>query len=359
MKLARVVPYLDFGGVEKVVEIAALEFSKNDDLEHSLVVLGPSGRVAAHLESKGIEVICLNQNPRIPNIFLIYSLYKLFIKRQFDVVHTSGAEANFHGIIAARLARVKTRIGEEIGFPKHHLAWRIIFRFIYSLATKVIVISEAVKSMLIEMGELGYGKAKVIYNPAQMPSEVQLLKEKKTYLTFVMVCRLTPIKNIPAAIKAFASLDFSYQNRYKLMIVGDGEERPILENMVKEMGFEKNVMFCGYQANVPDFLNQSDVFLIPSFSEGSSVALTEAMFHELPSIVTSVGGASEIIGSSDSAVLVDPNSIPEISNAIEYFLSLPESELALMGARAKQYAGIHFSPQKYAKDLLTLYRNPV
>lgn len=342
-----------------MVEIATLEFSKNDDLEHVVIVLGLSGRVAAYLESQGIEVICLNQNPRIPNLFLLSNLYMLFRQRQFDVVHTSGAEANFHGILAARLAGVKTRIGEEIGFPKHHLAWRFIFKFIYSQATKVIVISEAVKKKLIALGELGDGKAKVVYNPAQLPSELRFPKEKKTYLTFVMVCRLTPIKNIPAAIEAFASLEPSFQNRYKLLIVGDGEQKVLLEKKVAEMGFEKKVTFCGYQANVSDFLNQSDVFLIPSFSEGSSVALTEAMLYGLPSIVTSVGGASEIIGSSGSAVLVDPNSIPEISNAIEYFLTLPASELAMMGARAKQYAGTHFSPQKYARDLLTLYKNPV
>jgi glycosyltransferase involved in cell wall biosynthesis len=358
MKIARVVPFLDFGGIEKVVQIAALEFSRKKYLEHIVVVLGSKGRIAAQLKSHGIEVICISQNPRIPNFILILKLYKLFRKGNFDVVHTSGAEANFHGIIAATLASVKTRIIEEIGFPNHHLAWKIVFRFIYSLATKAIVISEAVNKMLIEIGELRDGKAKVIYNPAQIPINLSIKKKRKSYLTFVMVCRLTAIKNIPSALEAFAGLKSSYLNRYKLMLIGDGEDMEFLKNKVIEMGLENIVAFFGYRAVVSDYLKKADVFLIPSFSEGSSVALTEAMLHGLPSIVTSVGGASEIIGSSKSAVLVDPNSITEIRNALKYFLDLPEAELEIMGSRAKQFASLHFSPQKYAKELLTLYRNP-
>jgi glycosyltransferase involved in cell wall biosynthesis len=207
-------------------------------------------------------------------------------------------------------------------------------------------------------GELNSQKAKVIYNPAQIPETLPNGKGKKEHLTFIMVCRLTPIKNIPATLKAFATLKPDYHQRYKLMIIGEGEQRDLLEKMVGELGLGKVVSFLGYQSNVSDFLYGVDVFMIPSISEGSSVALTEAMLHGLPSIVTKVGGASEIIGTSESAVMVNPNNITEISEAIQYFIDLPQSELAKMGSRAKEFAGINFSPQKYAEDLLSLYKNP-
>jgi len=358
MKVARVIPFLDFGGIEKVVELIALEFFKNNSVEHSVIVLGPKGRVAKQLQNRGIEVICLDQNPKIPNLSLIFNLYKLFRLKQFEVVHTSGAEANFHGIIAGYLSGIRIRIAEEIGFPKHHLLWRVIFRFVYSLSTKVIVISEAVKKFLIANGELSSQKAKVIYNPAQIPYTLPNGKGKKDHLIFIMVCRLTPIKNIPATLKSFAELKPDYQQRYKLMIIGEGEQSDLLEKMVGELGLMKVVSFLGYQSNVSDYLHTADVFVIPSISEGSSVALAEAMLHGLPSIVTKVGGASEIIGTSESAVMVDPNNITEIKEAIQFFIDLQPSELAKMGSRAKEFAGINFSSQKYAWDLLSLYKNP-
>ena len=84
------------------------------------------------------------------------------------MIHCSGAEANFHGLLAGKLEGVPVRIGEEIGFPKHDWMWRMIFGLTYKLAHQVIGISEAVKQRVVDLGEVDREKVRVVYNPVAL-----------------------------------------------------------------------------------------------------------------------------------------------------------------------------------------------
>lgn len=100
----------------------------------------------------------------IPSLQAIISLYRLFKKDKPDLVYTRGAEANFHGLIAARLAKVPVRIGEEIGISNHEKKAKMMFKLAYRSTNKVIGISSAFTSWLIESGEVSEYKAVKVYN---------------------------------------------------------------------------------------------------------------------------------------------------------------------------------------------------
>src|SRR5690606_31379839 len=99
-------------------------------------------------------------------------LYRWLRKLKPDIVHTAAAEANFHGVVAARLAGVKVVIAEEIGFPNHSLKARLVFSAIYRLVDRVICVSQAVLDFLVNIKEIPLGKGQVIYNPVTPPKEV-------------------------------------------------------------------------------------------------------------------------------------------------------------------------------------------
>lgn len=356
MKIVKILTELDFGGVEKVSQLAALGIKKYSDIELEIWALGKGGRVAEALKEKGIPIKVWERNPRIPNWKLIIDLKKALTAHKADIVHTAGAEANFHGLLAAKLAKVRVRIGEEIGFPKHHKVWEWIFKLVYHTAHKVVAISEAVKEYIVNKGEVDHKKVSVIYNPAYLSSFEGNGKEGNFPFTFIMVNRLTAIKNIPDALKSLANIIHGSPYEPNIHIIGEGEERASLELLVAKLEIEENVKFLGFQADVAAFLNRSDVFLIPSFSEGSSVALAEAMMAGLPSIVTKVGGASEIIGESNSAKVIDPHNPQSIENAMLQFLQMPEEERLEMGKRAQKEAK-KYSVENYVKNLLSLYHS--
>ena len=101
MRVLRIIPELDFGGLEQRVRLTMFAFRSIPKVELKVVVLGHGGRVSDELRKKGFNPLILNQNIKIPNFPLIYRLQRIIKSFRPNVVHCSAAEANFHGLIAA------------------------------------------------------------------------------------------------------------------------------------------------------------------------------------------------------------------------------------------------------------------
>jgi glycosyltransferase involved in cell wall biosynthesis len=140
----------------------------------------------------------------------------------------------------------------------------------------------------------------------------------------------------------------------RLRIVGDGPERENLEFRVRNEELNGSVDILGFQGDVWPFLEESDVFVLPSLREGSSVSQAEAMTAGLPSIVTQVGGASEILGDSQSGILIDPFDISSIQGAMQQMIDLSPEEREAMGERAKKESQ-RFSVENYIQKLMEIY----
>ena len=361
MKIIRVVSELDFGGVEQVLALSVPRLAEIEGVEILVIVLGRGGNISDKLIQNGYRIIILNHKVKIPNLKLIRKLKKIFKKEQPHVVHCQGSEANFHGLLAARWVGIRMKIGEEIGFPNHHSYWKWIFYMVYLNADKVIAISNAVKLKILNLSEVREEKVKVLYNPvdvAKNGSEKFLAEiDSKPSLVFITTGRLVKIKNYDTLIRVFSTIvSANPQKSLELWIVGDGPERSQLEQLALDFKIGNLVKFYGYQENVRSLLVQADVFVLPSFSEGSSVSLGEAMINGLPSIVTEVGGAGEILGGSQSGLLIDPLNSRSIFDAINYFINLSKIEKVKMGLRAKLEAQ-RFLVETYVVNLLEIYKN--
>ena len=357
MKILRIIPELDFGGLEQRIRLTMFAFKSIPDVELKVVVLGHEGRVSNKMRKEDYKLLILNQNIKIPNLPLIYRLQRIIKHFQPNVVHCSAAEANFHGLIAAYLSSVPLRIGEEIGFPNHGFLWKHIFKTVYSLSHQVVAISNSVSRRLLELDEVGRKKVQVIYNPVEMPEPNQELHLEKEFdwFVFVTTCRLVPVKNIEMLIEVFAELvnNFPYKRLF-LHIVGDGPEKSRLKTISDALGVEAMVQFKGYQAEVLPYLLNSDAFVLPSFSEGFSISLVEAMLCGLPCIVTKNGGPSEVIRDNETGFLVDPTDKKELSNAMTRIVIMDDHGRKAMGKKAKMDAE-RFSLDSYVGKLLKLY----
>ncbi|SFT41976.1 Glycosyltransferase involved in cell wall bisynthesis [Algoriphagus locisalis] len=390
MKVVRIVSELDFGGVEKVLANSLPALQKQKGLELKLIVLGQGGKVAEELAAKGIPLQILGFNPKIPNFKLLRKIKGIIKEFGPDVVHAQGGEANFHGIWAAKFSNVPLIIGEEIGIPNHHSFWRYVFKWVYKKADFIITISEAVKRNVVELGEVEEEKVKVVYNPVgsqltvvsdqleafkdngQESAQVAREEKKKrdfsprasvrndqntsdSAFVFVTTCRFVPIKNLDRLLIAFDELVKENQGRQIfLKIIGDGPERQNLDFRIQNLELGNHVELVGFQQDIWPFLQEADAFVLPSLQEGSSVSLAEAMSAGLPSIVTKVGGAPEILGKSQSGILIDPLSTSEIQNAMQSFLDLSVDERKEIGLRAKEEAK-RFSVENYIDTLMSFY----
>jgi glycosyltransferase involved in cell wall biosynthesis len=120
----------------------------------------------------------------------------------------------------------------------------------------------------------------------------------------------------------------------KFVLVGDGAERPKLEQQVGQAGLEKNFLFLGLRQDVPELLACCDLSVLPSEAEGLPNSVLESMAAGLPVVATRVGGTPEIIIDGVNGLLVPPRNPPALADAI--LRVLQDADLARRLSRTGQ-----------------------
>lgn len=354
MKVIKVINSLDFGGIEKVYEIVA-KYYKGNRSDLIFVVMGFGGKASRTIESRGYRVIILNEKTKIPNVRLIMQLFQLFKHERPQVVHTCGAEGNFHGLIAAFLARVPVRIGEEIGMPSHSRIAKIVFRLLYKRCNAVIAVARSVQQYLVENREVSGAKCPLIYNPVDLDHFFATTRQTDpNFTTFITVSRLHPIKNLDSFLRCFAKLA-RQRDAVRLWIVGDGAIRQDLERLAISLEIDDKVVFHGFKDDPRSLIERADIFVLPSLSEGHPVSLIEAMIAGLPCIATKVGGAAEIIIDNVNGWLIDPKDEQQIISVLLKATDSTHMARLKMAERAKAKAVADFGPTDYFQRLDHLY----
>ncbi|MEN6552456.1 MAG: glycosyltransferase family 4 protein [Methanobacterium sp.] len=140
--------------------------------------------------------------------------------------------------------------------------------------------------------------------------------------TILFVGTLRPVKGVIYLIEAMKIVKNEYHGA-KLLIVGDGTEGDKLRAIVKELDLEDSVSFAGQRSNneIPKYMAESDIFVLPSLSEGFPNVILEAMAVGLPVISSKVGGIPNIIQEGINGLLVEPMNSKDIANKILILLN--------------------------------------
>jgi glycosyltransferase involved in cell wall biosynthesis len=140
-----------------------------------------------------------------------------------------------------------------------------------------------------------------------------------------------------------------------LAIVGDGPERPRIEETVRRLGLVGSVTLAGQVPSAEPFYGIADICVLSSLSEGSPNALLEAMAAGVPVVATAVGGIPEMVTHAESALLVKPGDCEAMTNAIAALLN--DGDLARrLAARAREIVLERHAPEARARRLVEIYR---
>lgn len=352
MKILRLTTLLDFGGIEsKMINLSTY----SDENEWLFCAIGKGGFAEEKIKQNNKNVKCFNLPYSIPSFITIVKLFSYFKKNKPDVVHSSGAEANFHGTIAAKLAGIKVVITEEIGIPKHSKIAILIFNWIYKKADFVLGESQNVVDYLKANYTINQDKLKVVSN-FTLFSNTEHFKTKiiSDEFKIVSISRLEPVKNIEGIIRVIHLLK-NEKYKIKYTIVGDGSLQNKIQSLINELNLVNEIQLVGFQREPLLFLYEADLYLLNSFSEGFSNSLLEAMYCKTPSISTNVGAANEIISEGITGWIVTPDSETELFDKIKFVMSLPESSRIQIGKNAHNTVIEKYSVKSHVKALLKLY----
>lgn len=251
------------------------------------------------------------RNPLKPANIRAYRMLKKVVEEgNYDVIHCHTPVGAILTRLAARKARKK---GTKVIYTAHGfhffrgaplLNWLIYFpaEWICSFLTDVLITinredySFAQKHMhpgkTVYIRGVGVDISRFgIYGGERSAVRQQLGLTEEDFV-FLSVAELTKNKNHDMVLKALAKLN---RKDIKFVCAGRGEQMEALKTRIAELGLQEQVQLLGYRNDVGKLYGMADVFLFPSFREGLSVSLMEAMASGLPSIVSRIRGNTDLI----------------------------------------------------------------
>jgi glycosyltransferase involved in cell wall biosynthesis len=177
--------------------------------------------------------------------------------------------------------------------------------------------------------------------------------------TILAVGRLSREKGFPDLVAAVAQLrDLAPSERIRLIIAGDGPEKPRIEERARSLRLLENVILPGHVHDVRPYYRAADVLAISSTSEGSPNVLLEALAAGVPTVATAVGGVPEMIEDKKSALLVPPGDPGAMAQALQK-LFMDASLRKNITLNGRKLIASRYSPQSRARVLMEAYQSVV
>lgn len=240
-------------------------------------------------------------------------------------------------------------------------AYQMVDLLLYRFADRVVIVSEAMRPRLLR-ALIPEQRIVCIKNAVESPEAgegaagAQLRKCYGIADSSPVICvigRFSPEKGHRFFLEAFPQL-LARHPEATAILVGDGQDRPMLEQMVRDLGVAERVVFAGYQQQMAPFYRGCDLVVMPSLSEGMPNVALEAMAFGKALVATRVGGVPEVVLDGETGVLVAPADPGDLAAGMLRLLDQPEL-LVRYGAAGRERIESEFSPENRARKLIGLY----
>ena len=314
----------------------------------------------------------LSQPPR-PRLDATALARIVAIARRFrpHVVHTHMAKAGFLARLAALTALrprpviVHTYHGHVLeGYfgPAKSRLYRSFETGLARVSDRLLGVSEATVDDLVRLGVAGRDRFQVIplgldlepfatLDPAPGRELRRGLGIGDDDVVLSFVGRVVPIKRVDVLLRALALARDA--GPLRLLVVGDGEIRPRLQELSRELGIADRVRFLGYRRDLTTIASAADIAVLTSANEGTPVSLIEAAAAGCPAVATRVGGVPEVV-TPDTGLLVPPDD-PEAAAAALRRLGSDGDLRARLGEAARERALRRYSVSRLVADIDSLY----
>jgi glycosyltransferase involved in cell wall biosynthesis len=219
-------------------------------------------------------------------------------------------------------------------------------------ADKLVVLSSYWREFYSKRCGVDGGRIIVLHNPVALPKTVPDRTQRRQ-VQLLFLGRLSEHKGAFDLLRAYLALPQPLRERTRLVFAGDGKVEE-LRAAARVAGDSVEVHSWIDTQRRDALLEQSDVFVLPSYYEGVPMALLEAMAHGMPVITTKVGGIPDIVHDQVEGLLLTPGEHENLVDALTRMIEDRDTRLAF-GRNARARAE-HFDIDRYSTDLLRLYR---
>ena len=340
LKIAFVLHNLDIGGAERLTVELSRELSSLGCQCEIITVLG-TGPLKTLIPSG----VALQPYRFFPSghlgklfsflfgpVFFVTGLVRLSLhlrRSRPDVLQTSLWMGDILGVLSGRLAGVRAIISVQHDVIRSAARRK---KFALKWATKVVAISKAVETFLKDELRVPSEKIVTIHNGIDPDFFVSCRRPTRYPPRLAVIGRLHPLKGQRVLLEALAIL--KSDPPISCFLIGSGPDEPYLRRRISELKVE-NVKILPPTTDIRPALQESDVVVAPSLTEGLGLSLLEAMAAEKVIVASRVGGITDLLIDRVNALLVPPNDPIALCQALSFILKNPR-EAVLMARNAHQ-----------------------
>lgn len=348
-RIAIFIPSLRGGGVERIM----LNLSQGLILRGYAVDLVVAQAGGAYLDQipSGVRLVDLHAS----RVLLALPGLTCYLRKEQPMALLCGMDhANLVGLWARSLAGVKTRVVASVhtsvqssrraakGYKRKLLP--ILMRWYYRHAEAVVAVSAGVGNEVAQIAGLEPGRIRTLYNPVVTPQLLDRAAESVDHPWFrpgeppvvLAAGHLTKPKDFPTLLKAFTLV--AQQSDSRLMILGEGKDRPHLEALVAQLGIADRVSMPGFVPNPYKYMARARIFVLSSSWEGLPSVLVEALAVGTPVASTDCPhGPREILDNGRYGKLVPVGDANQLAQAILSTMQSPVDP-SILQQRAQEFS---------------------
>jgi glycosyltransferase involved in cell wall biosynthesis len=341
MKIAIYNHDLGGGGAERVI-LALLDPLRRLGATITLLLHRHHGALAA-MVADDVRVIAFNSR-RTANDLLPIARY--LRQERPDALLANLHHNNVIAMMAKAISMSKTRVyicqhsilSQEVAQSQYRIIPKL-YHYMEPLAAGIVAVSDGTADDFATMCRIRRNRVTTIYNPVITSDFSTKMQQSIDHPwldckpLFVAAGRLAPEKDYPTLLHAFARLHHSA----RLLILGDGPEKPKLESLVRELAIADRVCFVGFVANPLPYMRSATTFVLCSVYEGFGNAIVEALGCGTPVISTDCPGPAEILAGGRYGTLVPIGDRRALADAMAASHPVSSAKRSALQNRAATY----------------------
>ncbi|MBF0181675.1 MAG: TIGR03088 family PEP-CTERM/XrtA system glycosyltransferase [Magnetococcales bacterium] len=323
MRIAHILHRFDIGGLENVVA-HLINHLPQDRFDHAIISLTEVTDFKQRVNHPRVTFHALHKKPG-KDLAVWFRLWRLLRRLQPDLIHTCNLAA-MEAVIPARLAGVGRVIHAEHGrdsYDPHgtNRKYLLLRRLLAPFVDGFVPVSAELATWLIDKVGVPSGKVCFISNGVTLPQQNARHPSASGETIIGTVGRMWSIKDHPNLVHAFFRLSqLAPQRPLRLMIVGDGPERPAVQALIDRLGIADRVRITGWRPDARELMANFDLFVLSSQAEGTPLTILEAMAASLPVVATRVGGVPDLVVDGQTGALVPPGDAEALARAMLPYL---------------------------------------
>ena len=350
MRVLQLIDSLDAGGAERMsVNIAN---TLGEEIKHSYLCVTRIEGILRDKLSSNVGYIFLNKK-RVLDLKAIKKLNVFVKKEQIEIIHAHSSSFFLAVIIKLLNKKVKIIWHDHYGDSEHieNRSFKVLkicshyFSHIFSVNKKL----ESWAKSNLKCESISYLPNFVILDGETKSTILKGEKRKR----LVHLANLRPQKDHFTLIKSFKEVSNNHPD-WSLHLIGKDfkdEYSGNIKTLIKKLNLESKVFIYDSKTDVFNILNQCDIGVLSSKSEGLPLALLEYGLAELPVIATNVGNCRDIIKNSEYGLLISPENIDDLTKAMIHYIDDME-KARNVGKKLKTHIELNFSKQSAINHII-------